>query len=376
MSDLFSKETLEKYSANTPFFLFSINEIKKNYYEFQENFPDANIFYAMKANSEYEVLKTLNELGSGFEVASVYELRMLKDLGVSPDKIIYGTSIKPSASIKEFYEYGVRVFASDSPSEIEKIAEVAPGSKVYIRERVNDTDSVFKFSEKFGTDHSGIVSLLSKARDLGLIPYGISFHVGSQSSNPMAWAHALLNLQDVLEQLRINNINIEIINLGGGFPCTYASSEKDISLKEISINTFDAYSKLKYKPKLILEPGRGMIACSGILVTTIIARIERNGYQWLFLDAGVYNALFESMAYQGSTRYKVSALKESSEIIEEILFSLAGPTGDGPDVITREALLPQDLEVGDKLAIHNVGAYSIVVTSRFNGFPRPEVHFI
>jgi ornithine decarboxylase len=378
MAELFSPAEIDQFikhfRGRTPFFLFSREEIKRKYLEFKSNFPDSKVYYAMKANSEPEILKTLNSLGAGFEVASIYELEMLGKIDVDPQNIIYGTSIKPIESIKEFYDFGVRVFAADSPSELEKIASVAPGSKVYIRERVNDTDSVFKFSEKFGAEHSNLVTLLSMAKNLSLVPYGISFHVGSQAGNSMAWAHAILNLKDVLEQLKNENIEIEVINLGGGFPCTYQSSEKDIALDEISKNIYEAYDKLPYKPKLILEPGRGIIAETGILISEVISKIERNGYQWLFLDAGVYNALFEAMAYQGSTRYKVSLLRESDS--EKILYSLAGPTGDGPDVITREALLPQDVTVGDKLIIHSVGAYSLTVTSRFNGFPPPSVLFI
>jgi ornithine decarboxylase len=128
------------------------------------------------------------------------------------------------------------------------------------------------------------------------------------------------------------------------------------------------------EPEMILEPGRGIVANAFVLVATIIAKVVRSDHAWLFLDAGCYNGLFEAMAYQGSTRYHVSSLRESTpETLAS--FALAGPTGDGPDIITRQAMLPHDISVGEKLVIHNVGAYSLSVTSRFNGFPKPEVHF-
>jgi len=344
--------------------------------EFNDCFPGATIHYAMKANSEPEILKTLNENGSSFEVASIYELNILKEIGVSPEKIIYGTSVKPSAHIKEFFKFGVDRFAFDSLSELEKIASVVPGSKVYVRVSVNDIGSVFRFSEKFGTSIESIAPLLIHAKELGLKPYGISFHVGSQTSNPLAWANALQNLIPIMHDLKRENIKLEVINIGGGFPCKYNSSERELNLKEIADSIYKQCKKFPYKVKLILEPGRGIVASAGVLMTSVISKIERSGNSWLFLDAGVYNALFEAMAYQGSTKYRIGSLRHSYDSANNKQFSLAGPTGDSPDVITREALLPQDISVGDKLIVHDVGAYSLVVSSRFNGFPKPSVYFI
>lgn len=371
----FDPQFLETLPYETPFFLFSKKKILDNYRAFGKFFPRSSIYYAMKANSEPGVLKILAEAGSGFEVASKYELKMLKKIKVPPEKIIYGTSVKPAAHIKEFFDYGVGRFAFDSFPELEKITAVAPGSRVYVRTIANDSGSVFKFSEKFGTDPTSIIPLLLRAKDLGLHPYGISFHVGSQASDRQAWASVLGILRSIIQDLKEMGITLDVINLGGGYPCKYASSENVPSLKEIAEHTLKQYKKLPYRPKLILEPGRGIIADAGIAVTSVIARIERRGSTWLFLDVGVYSGLFETMAYQGSTRYPVSSMRRVGDAGES-LFELAGPTGDSPDVITREALLAKDIEVGDKLIFHNVGAYSIGMTNPFNGFPKPNVYYI
>lgn len=375
MTDPFSHESVQALQYETPFFLISKQKIKDKINEFKTCFPHAAIHYAMKANAEPELLQTVQNEGCSFEVASIYELKMLEELNVSPEKITFGSSVKSLAHIKYFYDYGVRLFALDSFQEVEKIAIAAPGSNVYVRMITNDAGSVFPFSEKFGTQRENIAPLLIHAKELGLNPYGISFHVGSQASNPAAWAEAIRNVGLCMEELEKVGIKIEVINLGGGYPCKYTSTEEEIALGEISKHTHDALAKLPYKTRLMLEPGRGIAAETMLLVTSVIARVERSATTWLFLDAGVYNGLFESMAYQGSTRYKVSALRNSFNG-GEMLFSLAGPTGDGPDVITREAHLPSDIQVGEKLLIHNVGAYSIVAASRFNGFPKPEVYFV
>jgi ornithine decarboxylase len=371
----FDPQFLETLPYDSPFFLFSKKKILDNYKAFKKLFPRSSIYYAMKANSEQGVLKILADAGSGFEVASRYELNMLKEIKVPAEKIIYGTSVKPASHVKEFFDYGVDRFAFDSFPELEKIAAMAPSSKVYARTIANDSGSVFKFSEKFGTDPTSIIPLLLRAKELGLHPYGISFHVGSQASDKEAWASVLGILRSIIQDLKEMGIKLDVINLGGGYPCKYASSENIPSLQEIAEHSIKQYKKLPYRPKLILEPGRGIIADTGIAVASVIARIERRGSTWLFLDLGVYSGLFETMAYQGSTRYPVSSMRKVGDSGES-LFELAGPTGDSPDVITREALLPMDIDVGDKLIFHNVGAYSIGMTNPFNGFPKPDVYFI
>lgn len=375
MANLFSTETLASSGFKTPYFLFSNKRIKEKYEEFKNYFPGAEIQYAVKANAEPEFLETLFEAGAGFEVASKHELDLLISLKVPPEKIIYGTSVKPAEHIAAFADYGVERFACDSLPELEKIAANAPGSKVYIRVTVDETGSVFKFSEKFGTERENSLGLLTHARELGLKPYGLSFHVGSQASNPKAWAHAIEQLVPVIRELQDAGIMLEALNLGGGFPCHYASSEENVTLEEIAQNIHEASRELPYDLTFILEPGRGIAAETAVLVADVIARVERKERTWLFLDVGVYGGLFETMAYQGSTRYRVTSLRASYDA-GEAQFAIAGPTGDSPDVITREALLPADIDVGDKLVFHDVGAYSLVAVSPFNGFPKPGVYFV
>jgi len=375
-TDNFNDEFLDSLPYETPFFVFSRKRILHNIREFKEFFPGARIYYAMKANAEPDTLKTILKSGAGFEVASKYELDMLRAIKVLPEKIIYGTSVKPASHIKKFFSYGVDKFAFDSLSELEKIASVAPKSKVYVRIAVSDKGSVFKLSEKFGTEKENIVPFLERAKELGLHPYGISFHVGSQASNVVAWANALDGLADTMNKLSKIGIKLDVINMGGGFPCNkYLSSENILELEEIAYHILLKYKKLPYKPKIIFEPGRGIISDAAVLVTSVIARVERREHTWLFLDAGVYSGAFEAMAYQGSTRYKITSMRQNKDA-EEIVFALAGPTGDSPDIITREVLLPRDIQVGDKIIIHDIGAYSIPTICRFNGFPKPNIYFI
>jgi ornithine decarboxylase len=375
MVDTFDSETLVQLRHETPFFVFSKEKIVNTIREFNECFPNADVHYAMKADAEEEVLRAVMDAGGGFEVASAHELELLKKINVPPEKIFYGTSVKAESHIKAFKDYGVDIFAFDSFSELEKIASIAPGSRVYVRTDVNDSGSIYRFSEKFGTEKENIVPLLVRAQELGLQPYGISFHVGSQASNPLAWARAIGGLHEVFDELKKQGIQIEVLNLGGGFPCMYASTEIEITLKEIADATLEEYAKLPYQPRIVVEPGRKIVADAAVLVTTVISRVERAEHTWLFLDAGVYNGLFETLSYQGSMRYRVSSMRKSYSTGES-MFALAGPTGDSWDVMSRETLLPQDIDVGDKLIFHTVGAYNLVMVGRFNGFPKPAVYYV
>jgi ornithine decarboxylase len=175
----------------------------------------------------------------------------------------------------------------------------------------------------------------------------------------------------MLGEIRDAGIPLSALNIGGGFPCHY-TIDPIPSIVDIAESVATQRNRMCMNLDLILEPGRGIVADTCSLVASIIARIDRRGTTWLFLDAGVYNGLFEAMAYQGSTRYPVSLTRSSAAA--KTRFSLAGPTGDGPDVIERDVYLPSDVAAGDRLIFRNSGAYTLSVASSFNGFPKPPLH--
>lgn len=359
----------------TPYFLVSQSAIRNKVEEFKTAFPDVELHYAMKANGERQVLEIISQLDCGFEVGSIYELRKLIALGVETARIIYGTAVKPRKQIQEAHFHGVNMFACDSLQELQKISEGAPNSKVFIRVSVDDGSSAFKFSEKFGTEKGMLVPLLLEARNKGLDPFGVSFHVGSQSKDPHAWSKAIQRLKEPITELIKEGIRLSAINIGGGFPCNYSSLSDNHTLQPIADSIHNVLYELPYPMMLFMEPGRAIVAEAVILVATVIAIVKRREISWLFLDAGVYNGLFESMAYQGSTKYRVTMLSDhkSDELMS---FSIAGPTGDSPDIIIKDVMLPANIREGDKVVVHNTGAYTLSVCSDFNGFPKPNVYFI
>jgi ornithine decarboxylase len=369
----FSRDAINQLPHETPYFLFDAETVRHNVDLYKTVLPEqTEICYAMKANSEADVLQVLHDYGSSFEVASTYELAMLQKLGVAPERILYGTAVKSESSIKDFYNYGVQRYAFDSEAELEKIARQAPGAQVYLRVLVNDqADSVFTMSEKFGITVDGAVDLLAKVPELGLQPYGISFNVGSQARNVDAWANGLRDVARIMEQLQARGITIAAVDLGGGFPYRYHDDETP-TMADIGASITQAAQHLPYSVQFLAEPGRGLVADAYALVVGVFAKNARPTGQWLYVDAGAYNALLEAMSYQGSITYRIELLRDSDAPTEP--YVLTGPTGDSLDVIDKQILLPSDVQVGDKLLIRDTGAYSFTLVTPFNGFPRPSVY--
>ncbi len=365
-----------KLNYGTPFFFTRKDLLEQSYLSFKRLFGnDAEICYALKANSEPAILTHLKSLGSSFEAASAHEIKHLLDLGVNPNNIIYGTSIKPSDHIKQAFASGVDRFAADSKEEVDKVAACAPGARVYVRSIVDDTDSVFKMSYRFGAHPKDVKDILIHALKKGLKLYGISFYVGSQAAHANKWGNGIKTVQPIIEDLATDGITLEILNLGGGIPVRYDNHPLAPQLDDISKDVHRALSALPYKMKLLLEPGRGLVASSTVLVSSIVAKSDRHHRSWLCLDAGIYNALFEAMVHQGATRYTAHPFTPPQKDEPTTLYTITGPTGDSLDIIADETRLPSSLKVGDKLIFENAGAYTLAMASRFNGFPPVPAYF-
>lgn len=373
--NLFSPEHIAELTYQTPYFLVSRQDLIDRYHEFLRLFPDASIQYAVKANPHPSILRVLRDAGCGFEIASTFELNDLKELEVDPKKIIFGTAVKSTEQIAEAWGYGLDRFAFDSVQELDRIAAAAPGARVYARAIVDDTGSVFTMSEKFGAPLNEVASLLKAARIRGLHPYGVSFNVGSQARHAQLWRSAIESLGPVLEELAKEHITLDVINIGGGYPGTnYANSSSSPTIESIARQVQLGRNTLPYQPALIMEPGRAIVADSAVLLTSVLARIKRGKRTWLYLDAGAYNALFEGMMFQGDTKYEVELSRHSRS--PKAHYVLAGPTGDGLDVVSNDASLPGDIQPGDKLLFRSVGAYSLSLASSFNGFPPPATYLV
>jgi len=361
---------------DAPFFLFDPAEVRAAIDEFGAAFPGAGVYYAVKANYEPAVLRAVAEAGCGFEAASWPEVEALLGLGIAPSRIIYGTAVKPRSHVRAAVRAGVDRFAADSIEEIAMLAEAAPGARVFVRVKADDSHSVFQLNTKFGADRGSALELLLQAKALGLVPWGLSFNVGSQATRATDWGDGLRSLVPIVHHLHRLGVELGIINLGGGFPAVY-EGHPAIPLSEIARYVYAAASELPYPIELVVEPGRRIVANAITLFSNIVSRVARADGTWLFLDCGVYNALFEALSCQGRTRYPVRrAGGQGAPPGPGLPFHLAGPTGDGLDVVARDVMLPADMAVGDVLEFSNVGAYTLSLACNFNGFSPPPLRVL
>lgn len=327
----------------------------------------------MKSNPLSEILSTLSEVGCGFEIASTGELDKLLFLDVDPSRIIYSNPVKSRDSIAYAFGNGVGSFSFDSEQELQKLAEHAPGANVYMRVAVSESGSRFSMSEKFGVLLSQATDLALKVANFELNLVGLAFHVGSQAENSGQWQAAIAEVGEVIRELESEGIKLDFLNIGGGFPESYLEGQTP-RLSDIATEVHAAIQQLPYTLRLYMEPGRRMVANSATLTTKVIARLERNKENWLFLDTSAYNSVFEAMIFQGNMRYNIDPPNNRTGVPTN--FVLTGPTCDSLDTISYNAQLPGDIQEGDSLVIKNVGAYSLTFASEFNGFEIPKAYFI
>ena len=234
--------------------VINLRTIKKNYIKLKDSFPYAQIYYAVKANPAPQVITLINELGGFFDIASRFELDKVLSLGVAPERISYGNTIKKAKDIQYFYEKGVRMFATDSKEDLKHIITYAPGSKVYVRILVENSGTAdWPLSRKFGCHPDMAYDLMVRARDKGLTPYGISFHVGSQQRDIGQWNDAIAKQYLMTSLEEEEDIKLQIINMGGGF-LPRISKANDLSAYASEIPYLATTSAMIFP--MCVEPGR------------------------------------------------------------------------------------------------------------------------
>lgn len=360
----------ESSKHKTPFVLVDLDIVKQNYLNLQKNFPFVKIYYAMKANPHKDVVKLVNQLGSYFDVASVNQLKQLIKQDVDINKVSYGNTIKKISDIKFFYKNGVRLFVVDSQNDLINIAKYAPKSKVFCRFLFDGGISDWSLSKKFGCTKRFAIYLLQKAFYMGLQPFGVSFHVGSQQRSVIAWKQALTTCKEIFDELKKVGIELKMINMGGGLPSNYVQKTETLQQYAKNINSYIKQIFCDYKKlQFVMQPGRSLVANSGILVSQVIQTTLKDmqcDYQWVFIDAGKFNGLIETLGQ--AIKYPIY---QQNYIQPKNKFILAGPTCDSCDIIYQkfDVKLSANTKQKDRLYFLSCGAYTSSYASVcFNGF--------
>ena len=366
-------ERIDRFLAEqrppTPCIVIDLDVVRASYRALEALFPRATIFYAVKANPRMEVIAALAGLGASFDLASEGELRRCHELGIPPGRLSFGNTIKREAEVAHAHAQGVGLFAFDSIAELEKISRSAPGSRVYCRLLVGGKGAEWPLSRKFGCVPEMATALLQRARTLGLRPVGVSFHVGSQQTEPRRWSGAIADAARVFQACARAGLELELINLGGGFPAQYRTPVPPLAAYGAAIEAALSEHFGAAMPRLFVEPGRYLVGDAGVLRSEVllVSRKSRHARRrWVYLDAGRYNGLPESAGER--IHYRIRTPHEGGPCERAIL---AGPTCDSMDVIYRRAdyRLPLDLKIGDPLDFLSAGAYTASYASvEFNGF--------
>ncbi|QNT69987.1 type III PLP-dependent enzyme [Defluviicoccus vanus] len=362
------KKFLADRRPSTPCLVVDLDVVTAAYKKLERAIPEAKIYYAVKANPAPEILSLLAGLGSSFDCASLNEIKMVFDAGGKPEQISFGNTIKRASDIAAAFTLGVSLFAFDSREELAKIAAHAPGARVFCRILTSGTGAEWPLSRKFGCVPEMAEELLQQAAGMGVVPCGISFHVGSQQRDPRQWDAAVATAAGMFRRLEEAGIELTVLNIGGGFPARYRRKLPTLCAYGAAIRRSIRKHFGNRLPQLIVEPGRQMVGEAGIIETEVLLisrKAASDERRWVFLDIGRFGGLAETEGE--AIQYPIKSKRRGRT--ERVI--LAGPTCDSADVLYERSKyrLPLDLNIGDKLHIRSAGAYTSTYASvAFNGF--------
>jgi len=320
--------------------------------------------YAVKANPDPRVLKTLIEEGTGFEIASIAELDLLLELGVPAAEVYYSNPMKSRAYIEYAATKGIEWFALDSLEELRKIHSIKPDAKLYVRIEAPNVGSDWPLAGKFGMKAQEVDAIVAEAAALKADLAGVTFHVGSQCRNPENWRVGIQGAKRVFKKMRLAGLNPRLLNIGGGYPVRHVKPIPSIEVIGNVVN--DGLKAFPDDVQVIAEPGRYLVSDAGYFVCRVLGTATRAGKRWMHWDAGLFGGVIE--ASEG-LRYRIRTDRSGPDVV----WTVGGPTCDSVDIVMRDEPLPSDVQEGDFVYIRNAGAYTTAYASQFNGFPLPEV---
>lgn len=365
---------INKNEFERPTLVVDVDQVEENYTRLKAGMPETHIHYAVKANPHPKILKRLVKLGCRFDAASIGEIDMCLKAGALPEHISFGNTIKRWQDVVAAHKKGITLFSVDAEEEIEKVAKHAPGSKVFIRILIRSTEAEWPLSRKFGCSSSMVIPLMHIAKQYGVEPVGVSFHVGSQTRHPHMWYDILNFVSGIWNNAKEEGFNLTLLNIGGGFPAYYGV---DITEPEEYGSTIidavkERFGDVEY---IMAEPGRGLVGNAGAIAAEVLLvsrKHDDDPVRWVYLNIGKFHGLAETE--QEAIKYQF--LTPDTDANDTAPCILAGPTCDSADVLyeKNKVHLPTDLTSGDKFIILNCGAYTTTYSSvAFNGFPPLEV---
>ncbi len=368
---------LAEQQPATPCLVLDVDRVEENFRALQRALPLAQVYYAVKANPAHPVLERLVKLGSRFDAASIEEIESCIAAGADAAAISFGNTIKKAAAVRRAHEAGVTMFAFDCAEELDKIARFAPGARVYCRILVENAGADWPLSRKFGTTIETARSLMLRAGDLGLDPFGLSFHVGSQQTSTAAYEAAIGRVGMLFTDLKQARVNLRMVNLGGGFPTRYREDVPEIDQFASAIMGAMTQHFGNALPEMVVEPGRFIVGDAGLVsseVVLVCRKADDDPVRWVYLDIGRFGGLAETEGE--AIKYRLVTPHDGGPMGP---VAIAGPTCDGADILYEKSnyRLPLGLASGERVELLSAGAYvSTYASQGFNGFAPLREHYI
>jgi len=350
----------------SPLLVVDCEQVRRQYRALRDALPGVDLHYALKPLPHASVVATLRDEGAYFDLATTGEVELVKAQGIAPERCIHTHPIKRDSDIRDALRFGVTTFVADNPDEIRKFARYRKRAELLLRVCFRSPTAVCDLSKKFGCEPGAVLGMIEQARRLGIRVKGLSFHVGSQATDPSKYIEAVQACTNLIAEALLAGLPaLEVLDIGGGFPVPYTDAVMPID--EFCAPIRAALAKLPKHVRVIAEPGRFIAAPAAIAVSTVMGKAKRDGRWWYYLDDGLYGS------YSGQlfdhAKYPVEALRQDGELFESVL---AGPTCDSIDVIDDAIQLPE-LEVGDLVVGRMMGAYTWASATDFNFFKRAKV---
>lgn len=350
----------------SPLLVVDCEQVRRQYRALKAALPGVDLHYALKPLPHAAVVSCLRDEGAYFDLATTGEVELVKAQGIAPSRCIHTHPIKRDSDIRDALRYGVTTFVADNPEELKKFVRYRKRAEVLLRVSFRSPTAVCDLSRKFGCEPGAVLGLIEQARRLGVRIRGLSFHVGSQATDPAKYVEAIHACTNLMAEAVLAGLpSLDVLDIGGGFPVAY--NESVPSIDEFCRPIRAALAKLPPHVRVIAEPGRFIAAPAAIAVSSVMGKARRDGRWWYYLDDGLYGS------YSGQlfdhAKYPVSVLREGGELHESVL---AGPTCDSIDVIDENIMLPE-LEVGDLVVGRMMGAYTWASATDFNFFKRARV---
>lgn len=362
----------------TPLYVTNESRVISNFSEYRNAFPDADIYYAAKANGSFAILRMLARQGAGADVFSFGELYMALLAGIPREKILFNGNSKTDFELQKAVETGITV-SVDSIDELHTLSRIADslGKTIEIAFRVNPDVSPKTHpkistglrSSKFGIPSEEVAGAYKEADKLpGITPCGIHCHIGSQILDTSPFTEATQKMMDLVEKITHNGIYLKFVDMGSGLGIPYEKGKKVPSPHDHAnaiLPVFEDRTKaLGISPRLILEPGRFIVGDTTILLARVNT-VKKAAKNFVGVDAG-FNLLVRPTMYD-SYHHVVIANKAGSKTDDT--YTIVGPICETGDIFAKDRKLPH-IEKGDLVSLFDAGAYGFSMSSQYNGRPR------